>query len=81
MICALTQRLPHHLEVNRWSSYAANVQGDADRLITPHPLYLALDALPARRQTVYRALFQDHLDDELLHAIRESLNHELVLGR
>ena len=65
----------------RWSSYAANAQGGADRLITPHPLYLALDTSPQRRQEVYRALFRDHLDDELLHAIRESLNHELVLGR
>lgn len=33
------------------------------------------------RQEAYRELFRHHVDDEMLYEIRESLNHELVLGR
>jgi len=64
-----------------WSSYAANAQGKADALITPHPLYLALDSDQETRQMVYRELFRHHMDHETLHDIRQALNHELVLGR
>jgi len=64
-----------------WSSYAANAQGRSDALITSHTLYLALDASPALRQQAYRELFRHHLGADDLHDIRESLNHELVLGR
>lgn len=65
----------------RWSSHAANAQGATDPVVTPHPIYLALDASPASRQQAYRELFRHHLDDDQLHDIREALNHELVLGR
>lgn len=64
-----------------WSSYAMNALGRADALVTPHPIYLALDAVPTRRQQAYRELFRNHLDADALHDIREALNHELVLGR
>ena len=33
------------------------------------------------RQQAYRELFRHHMDNDTLHEIRESLNHELVLGR
>ncbi len=65
----------------RWSSYAANGQGAEDDVLTPHSLYLALTEEEHKRATVYRDLFRNHVDDELLHEIREALNHELVLGR
>jgi len=65
----------------KWSSYHANAQGSVDQLIEPHPLYLELDDDPVKRQEVYRELFCHHMDNDLLHEIRESLNHELVLGR
>ena len=65
----------------RWSSYAANAHGTFDRLVTPHPLYLALDRSSAGRQQAYRELFRHTIDNDQLHAIREALNHELVLGR
>lgn len=32
-------------------------------------------------QAAYRELFKSHLDNDMLHEIRESLNHELVLGK
>jgi len=65
----------------RWSSYAANAQGQSDVLISPHPLYTQLGDDPLQRQAAYRELFRVHLDAELVHAIRGALNEELVLGR
>ena len=65
----------------KWSSYDANAQNGTDELIEEHPCYRALDKLKEHRQIAYRALFTDHLDVDTLHDIRESLNHELVLGR
>ncbi|WP_296926434.1 hypothetical protein [Thiohalocapsa sp.] len=41
----------------RWSSYRANVLGEPDALLTPHPLYLALGADAAARLGAYRELF------------------------
>lgn len=65
----------------KWSSHGANAQGREDALLSPHPLYTALGASPADRQQAYRELFRHHLDNDLLHEIRDALNHELVLGR
>ncbi len=70
-----------HAGEYKWSSYGANAQGRQDRLFSPHPLYTALGNTVAERQYAYRELFRHHLDNELLHEIREALNHELVLGR
>ncbi|MEJ2652255.1 MAG: transposase [Gammaproteobacteria bacterium] len=64
----------------KWSSYHANAQGRDDALTEPHALYLELGANPDIRQTAYRDFFRHHMDNEILHEIRESLNHELVLG-
>ena len=65
----------------RWSSYAGNAQGQDDPLLSPHPVYRQLGAEPATRQHAYRELFRLHMDHGLVHAIREALNQELVLGR
>ena len=74
------QMVNHPGEYN-WSSYHTNAQGDANRLLEFHPIYLELGKTKSIRLKVYRELFRYHLDDELLHDIRQSLNHELVLGR
>jgi putative transposase len=65
----------------RWSSYAHNAYGRVNNLVTSHPLYLELDDGKEDRLRCYRELFKDHLDSDDLHAIREALNQELVLGR
>lgn len=65
----------------KWSSYHANAQGSKDSIIESHPLYNALDKTDAKCQKAYRELFQHHVNDNLLHEIRISLNHELVFGR
>jgi len=65
----------------QWSSYHRNAQNGCDALIESHPTYLGLGSSTVMRQTAYRELFENHLDKDTLHDIRESLNHELVLGR
>jgi hypothetical protein len=70
-----------HTGEYKWSSYKANAQGEADALISPHPLYLELGSTDLVRQEAYRELFRHHVDNNTLHEIRKSLNHELVLGR
>ena len=65
----------------QWSSYGRNAYGKPNKLITPHPLYLQLGNDSVRQQHAYRELFRYHLDNDVLHAIREALNQELVLGR
>ena len=65
----------------KWSSYQVNAQGSYSRFIEGHPTYIELGVNDEQRQLVYRELFRDHIDDEMLHEIRDSLNHELVLGR
>ena len=65
----------------QWSSYAANTRGNFDKLIMPHPLYLQLGTDQESRQFAYRELFGQSLDKIEVHAIREALNQELVLGR
>lgn len=64
----------------KWSSYHVNAQGVIDTNIKPHPLYTVLSPVPKRRQYAYQELFRDDKDVDTLHKIRESLNHELVLG-
>ncbi|RLA50758.1 MAG: transposase [Gammaproteobacteria bacterium] len=65
----------------KWSSYRANAQGDVDFLLDAHPVYLELGTTCIERQEAYRDLFRHYVDNDTLHEIRQSLNHELVLGR
>ena len=65
----------------KWSSYHANAHGGVDTVLEPHPLYLGLGVTDEVRQEAYSELFRYHVDDDTLHEIRETLNHELVLGR
>jgi putative transposase len=65
----------------RWSSYAANAQGQDNLLLTPHPVYKQLGVDPVSCQHAYHELFHNHMDHIAIHAIREALNQELVLGR
>ena len=64
----------------RWSSYRANGLGQADALIAPHALYLALGRTAAVRLEAYRALFRAHLDQSAIDDIRLALNQNQPLG-
>jgi putative transposase len=45
----------------RWSSHRANALGEADALLTPHALYLALGRGAAERCAAYRGGFAGRL--------------------
>lgn len=64
----------------RWSSYRANGLGQADVLLTPHPIYLGLDPNPAERLAAYRDLFRPELEDEAISDVRMALNQGQPLG-
>lgn len=74
-------RMVNHPGEYRWSSYAANAMGRTHPLLTAHPVYEQLGIDGESRRHVYRELFRHHMDNGLLHEIREALNQELVLGR
>ncbi len=64
----------------RWSSYAANADGKADKLLTPHEQYLRLGRSEIARRESYRALFKAHLDEPLVDQIRQATNGNHALG-
>jgi putative transposase len=64
----------------RWSSYRSNSLGQADALLTPHPVYAALGRDPDARLTAYRTLFRPELDAEAIGDIRLALNQGQPLG-
>lgn len=63
-----------------WSSYRANAQGQADALLTPHEVYLAVGATESSRQAAYRELFRSELEPGLLEQIRQASNGNFALG-
>ncbi len=69
-----------HPSEYRWSSYQHNALGKNIKLITPHPIYLALGPTLSKRQSAYRALFDLQLSSCALKAIRQATNKTWVLG-
>ncbi len=74
-------QLVEHPGEYEWSSYKSNAQTGDEPFISYHPIYIALSETDNDRRYVYRELFQRHLDNDVIHQIRDALNHELVLGR
>lgn len=68
---------PRHYQ---WSSYRANGDGAADKLLSPHHLYLNLAPERAMRQAAYRELFEEALPSEDLEFIRRATNGNFALG-
>lgn len=64
----------------RWSSYRANAQGEADALLSAHPLYSALGSDAVSRQAAYRELFRFELESGLVDEIRRATNGNFALG-
>lgn len=64
-----------------WSSYQFNAQDKTSKLLESHPVYAGLGNTTVERKAVYRDLFSQQIDKNIIHDIREALNHELVLGR
>ena len=63
-----------------WSSYHANALGHDDRILTPHPQYLALGATLPLRQEAYLALFSNVIGDDQLAEIRAYIQQQRALG-
>jgi len=64
----------------RWSSYHSNALGKYDSLVRPHSQYLDLDKNATVRQAMYRSLFQAHIDEKTLEAIRQATQKGWALG-
>ncbi|MDR7194869.1 hypothetical protein [Luteimonas terrae] len=63
----------------RSSSCAAHLGQRAGSLLKPHPAWLALDADPSRRATLWRSLLDEALPNEQLAEIREYLQQQRAL--
>lgn len=63
-----------------WSSHRGNAMNGRDRLLTPHPLYLALGRDRAERQRRYAALFERPVASADLDALREATARCRPLG-
>jgi putative transposase len=64
----------------RWSSYQVNGLSRKSGLCTPHSVYLSLGVNSAEQKETYRALFEQHAEDEFLEEIRANTNKGLVVG-
>jgi putative transposase len=57
-----------------WSSHNGNAGHAHNKLLTPHPEYLALGSGEASRQMAYRSLFSENDAPDFLQAIRDATN-------
>jgi putative transposase len=64
----------------RWSSFRVNASGGRDRLVRPHPIYLALGRTPLERASAYGELFAEAIPEEELGSIRDATHHGWALG-
>jgi putative transposase len=55
-----------------WSSYGANAGFGANRMLTPHPEYLALSEDPRHRGAAYRGLFEEAIEPFVFNQIRDA---------
>jgi len=63
-----------------WSSYGRNALGQADSLLSSHPLYRQLGCSGEDRRKAYQSLFRQALGEDVLANIRASTNKAWVLG-
>jgi len=64
----------------RWSSVHTHLGKACDPMITPHPVYLALGALPAERHAAYERWLREGVCESDMLTIRQHLAQERVLG-
>lgn len=65
---------------HRWSSYRWHGLGKPDPLLRDHDLYLSLGATPEDRQSAWRDLFADPLDEQQINEIRGAAQTNRALG-
>jgi putative transposase len=64
----------------QWSSYRYNGHGAPSQILTPHDTYVALGTTGRQRRANYRALFAEAMNADELQLVRDSLQHNHVLG-
>ena len=64
----------------KWSSYAANAQGDTNLITQPHGVYMAIGLNDSSRLEAYRELFRYSLEIGVVDEIRKATNGNYVLG-
>ena len=67
-------RMVHNPADYPWSSYASNAGTNSDPHVAQHPEFAALAEEDQARHRAYRGLFEQHLDEALLAAIRDATN-------
>jgi putative transposase len=72
--------LSSHPREHQWSSHGYNAEGRLDTLVTPHPVYAALEEDPERRRRAYRGLFDAPMDDGVVSEIRSAARNGRALG-
>ena len=73
-------RMVGHPAEHQWSSYRTNADGEPSRVITPHPLYMALAGDAEQRRRAYRAFFEKSLTEDELRQIRQAIMSGRALG-
>lgn len=63
----------------RWSSHNGNAGHTSNKMLTPHPEYLALGAEEGSRHSAYQGLFAAADDPAFLAAIRDATNGGFAL--
>ena len=63
-----------------WSSYAANAEGNDNKLIKSHEVYRRIGANEVERTLAYRQIFRSAIGKADLDALREATNKGWVLG-
>jgi putative transposase len=69
-----------HLAEYPWSSFQRNALGHPIALLTEHKCYTQLGDSPSARQQAYLHLFQHHIPEWTLQAIRNATNKAWALG-
>lgn len=64
----------------RWTSYRWHGLGEANPLITDHPLYDGIASAAQARRAAYRGLFRAQLDQAAVDGIRKALDRGQPLG-
>jgi putative transposase len=63
-----------------WSSVHANLDLRVDRLVTPHPTFLAMAADVRQRAEAYRTWLHEDVTDDEVASIRLHIKQERAMG-
>ena len=75
-----TANMVKHPNEYPWTSYPSNAEGRNIKMIKPHRVYEGLGRSDVTRQAAYRAFFDAHLSDDIIHSIKISYETGTPLG-